>query len=342
MPHNCHSHDRAHKRYYKTFNYPDFQTGDKTLLTGIRGVTDSEKVYISGFYVPSVQADTTSFVYKGCACGHGKFYDLNYPKVDDVATITNLYGPNNGAVENTINVVGNYTIENVNGTFGCLYQGPLDNTGTWTTIVPTPLSPYDKIINTICHSNMGDLVVGNYDTLLIQGKAFIYDMITEKYYNIISADSISITAYGVWHNGGHSYTICGGYTTNTLTNVAYIADWNNETHELSNWQIYQFDNDPVKASITHFDGITKGCGDGKYNLTGDYLKVNGTEEIAFFAKVKRNEDETFDPIAKWSVVAYPDEDVTSGNSVYKDVVIGVYSSVGDDSVNGYLSNLKKY
>src|SRR5579872_5779458 len=85
--------EKKEKRVYRTFNYPGTQSGDKTLLTGIRRKTDSSRLYISGFYVPTDTDQTTSFVYKGCLCGKGKFYNLNFPFKK---TITNLYGPNNG------------------------------------------------------------------------------------------------------------------------------------------------------------------------------------------------------------------------------------------------------
>lgn len=336
-----HSHDHGCRtRKYKTLNYPHFVAGDKTLLTGIRGVEDSEKVYISGFYVPSDANKTTSFIYKGCICGKGKFHNLNFPKVSGMSTITNLYGPNNGKCDGTINVVGSYTTQNQTGILGCLYQGKLDNSGEWTTIIPSSLSPTDYVINTICHSNMGNLVVGNYDTILIQGKAFIYDMKTHQYYGITNMNAVSITAYGIWHNSHHSYTICGGYTTSILENFAYVVDWDNETHTFSNWQTFSFNNDPITAKITHFDGITGGPTKNTYNLTGDWLSNVAVDQVGFSAQIKRTSPHgPFFANADWALIGYPHSAVTSGNSVYKDVIIGVYTKLSDASVNGYVSTL---
>jgi hypothetical protein len=324
---------------YKTFNYPNSTTGEKTLLTGIRGKTDSEKVYISGFYVPQNSEDTTGFVYYGHLNGKGKFYNLNYPNVNDVKTITNLYGPNNGACENKIQVVGSYTIQNEKGTFGCLYEGPLDGSGKWTTIVPTPLSA-DKILNTICHSTMGNLIVGNYDTILVQGKAFIYDIKTKKYYKITNPEAISITAYGIWHNNSELYTICGGYTNKEGTNFAYVVDWNNKTHKFSNWQTYNYNNNEC-IKITHFDGITGGCDENTYNLTGDWL--NDGKGSGFYAQIKFNPKENkFNKNAKWYDIKYPNQAVTSGNSVYENYVIGVYTNLENNSVDGYIAKLENF
>lgn len=356
------------KRVYKNFNYPFATDGEKTLLTGIRGKSDSDKVYISGFYVPQNQPDTTSFIYYGCDCGKGKFYDLNYPSVNNVPTITNLYGPNNGEVKDTIQVVGNYTIDNVTGTKGCLYEGLVDNSGTWTTIIPTPLSA-NKILNTICHSTMGNIIVGNYDTILIQGKAFLYDIKTKKYYNITNKHAISITAYGIWHNECNSYTICGGYTTKEKKNIAYIVNWDNKKKILSDWQTYNYNNDD-NVKITHFDGITGGIDKKTYNLTGDWLgndadnnnndcnddndsnsnndsnnsndnNNDNTNESGFFAQVKFCEEKKrFEKKAVWYPIIYPKNKITSGNSVYKNIVIGVYADVKNNSINGYISRLK--
>jgi len=325
------SNRKQEKRVYRTFNYPNSKSGDKTLLTGIRRVRKSSKLYISGFYVPA-QGTTTAFVYKGCLCGKGEFYNLNYPLAN---TVTNLYGPNNGADGDNIQVVGNYT--NSNGIFGCLYQGPLNGSGNWITITPT------NAINTICHSTMGNLVVGNYDTAsdTTTSKAFIYDIKTGAYYNIINPNAVGISAYGIWYNHCEkNYTICGGYTT-TGNNFAYVVDWDNNTHLLGNWQIYSFDNNPVKSLDTHFNGITgRKC--GGYNLTGDWIGISlPSNELGFFATVERKKNGQFREKAKWSSVSYPKQLATSGNSVCDDIVIGVYTSIVND-VNGYVSDFKTH
>lgn len=317
------------KRFYSTFNYPNSKIGDKTLLTGIRRKRNSRNVYISGFYVKA-NGDTTSFVYKGTVHGEGKFYNLNYPMAN---TVTNLYGPNN-SMYNNVRVVGNYNNE-VEGNVGCLYDGPPNGMGTWTRIA----LPHS--INTICHSTMGRLVVGNYNRApyINTSKAFVYDIMTKKYYDIVKKDVLSISVYGIWHNSDSSYTICGGYINEDSViphSIAYVADWNNDTHTISNWQSYHYNNNP--SLVTHFDGIT-GRSDGGYNLTGDDSPIG---DIAFFAQISRKHYRgKFSKKAKWYPVSYPNALVTSGNSVLDNIVIGVYS--GDQSenmsVNGFISNM---
>lgn len=348
-------------RIYLTFNYPGYVPGSKTLLTGIRG--NGKTLYITGFYEPP-ESRTISFLYKGDLrgttgiCSNNSWNKLDYPE----SKATNLYGPLILDCDN-VRAVGNYTKEETDDkddkvistgnsgailgkesvTIGCMYEGKLDGSGKWTILTPT-----SDTINTIAHSTMGDLVVGNYDTILIQshgtrsdnplslsqGKAFIYDVKTKKFYNIEKEGTKSITAYGIWHNGGNSYTICGGLSYDNpddKLDTGYLVDWNNKTHEFSNWRDYYYADDKIKSLVTHFDGITSD-GNGGYNLTGDAITLSeGT--IAFFVNINKFNDRI------WQEIEFPESMGTSGNSVYKDIVIGVYKDTDDDAatVNGYIS-----
>lgn len=234
-------------RVYTTFNYPDSKEGDKTFLTGVRKCHN--KYYISGYYLSG--DISSSFVYSGKITGEGTWNVLSYPSTPtSTVTTTTLYGPN-PIRENYINVVGNYkTLETGDRVLGALYQGKLNGSGIWKTLIPSKITS-----ETIAHSTIGNLVVGNYlEEGHLFGKAFIYDICTEKYYNISSSYITSITAYGVWKNHKHCYTICGGTVTNKRDNVAYLVDWNNNNNTLSNWRFYKYDNDS-KMLLTHFNGI---------------------------------------------------------------------------------------
>jgi hypothetical protein len=341
-------------RIYQTFNYPGSIAGDKTLLTGIRKDKFSSDVYISGFYVPITPLERTiSFVYKGPLDGSGTFHPLNFPSAKGrVVTSTNLYGPNCGDKPGYIQVVGNYfTASTGPAAIGCLYEGPLDGSGEWTTIIPTSNKP---VLSTICHSTMGGLIVGNYDTEEHVSKAFIYDIKEKKYHDIIIKSKpkiTSITAYGIWHNGDGYYTICGGFSTKDTVEVSvtdtprikidtgYIVDWNNDIERFENFTSFNYDNDPIKSLITHFDGITSDTRGG-YNLTGDYIEIGDKPQLGFFANVKRccDYDDGFRK-ATWSPVKFPGSIVSSGNSVYRDVVIGVYVLPQDETVYGYVSQV---
>lgn len=324
--------------HYQTFNYSGAQPGSKTFLTGIRGVHHSNQVYISGVYILPNSTLPSGLIYKGGLCSRrsravapeGTWHVLNYPSaLGRTVTGTSLYGPNNGTTRNTIQAVGNYTTQETGQIpLGCLYQGPLDGSGTWITLIPSSSEP---VINTIVHSTMGNLAVGNYDTMLITGKAFIYDIDTQEFSDLTYEDAVSMTVYGIWHNSGRSYTICGGYTSlSDRRTYGYVADWNRKTKTLTNFKTYAYDNEPERIRFTHFDGITGAC--SGYHLTGD--QGNVADSGAFFTVVKKNDGQ-----AKWKSLAYPGAQTTSGNSVYKNIVIGIYTDESGN-VNGYLAQLR--
>ncbi len=323
-------HHKTNRKYY-TFNYPEQASGGETLLTGIRKVSGKHNsYYISGFYKYPNGASVISFVYKGPLSGNGTWNTLNYPSSSGITVLeTNLYGPNNGP-RSEIQVVGNYTTEETGASaIGCLYEGPLDGSGKWTSLIPTSSS---QVLDTIAHSTMGGLVVGNYNTQPHVSKAFIYDIKKGVYHDIKKPEAVDITAYGIWHNGGHSYTICGGYSNADVISgldSAYLVDWNNKKRRFSNWRTFSYKNDPLKAVVTHFDGITSD-GNGGYNLTGDWSGVADGPQSGFFCNVRGNK-------ATWSSISFPHHKLTSGNSVSQKIVIGVYPSNKTNSVYGYIS-----
>ncbi|MCE5293445.1 MAG: hypothetical protein LLF94_02370 [Chlamydiales bacterium] len=330
------------ERAYFTFNYPAGPEGGETLLTGLRGLkSDPSKVLMSGFYKYPGGSPVVAFMYKGRLPNQdGSFYILNYPSSPGLTVAeTNLYGPNNGK-KNNIQVVGNYTtVEAGTTAFGCLYQGPLDGTGSWRTLVPTSAEP---VLNVIAHSTMGGFVVGNYDTQLDEGKAFIYDIKNDLYYDITHPNAKSITAYGIWHNGGHCYTICGGFSdVDSIEGfeTGYLIDWDSKNKKLCNFRTYYYNNDKTHAIASHFDGITSD-GKGGFNLTGVAIALGDeAPEVGFFAHVKKKHLKPTGNMSKasWEEIRYPNQLFTTGNSVYKKTVIGVYTSINDNSVNGYVS-----
>ena len=151
----------------------------ETLLTGIRAIPDhnrhdrdwskargSDAVYISGVYRPPQSDHPIGLIYQGELSGkHGKWHVLNFPSSHHAkVTGTTLYGPNAGLECGadlpehsskflpTIQVVGNYTTkETGDSALGCLYQGPVDGSGKWTTLCPPSSKP---VLNTIAHSTM--------------------------------------------------------------------------------------------------------------------------------------------------------------------------------------------
>ena len=317
---------------YATLNYPNGVTGSSTFLTGIRGVDNSSDVYISGIYTPtSSMSDDVGLLYKGPITGGGSWNILNYPSSPGVTvTTTSLYGPNNNGTD-AVTVVGNYTTQEQGGApIGAMYQGPIDGTGTWTTIMPP------GAVVCIPHSNMGGFVVGNYDTsqVVVTGKVFIYD-ITNQTYSFLTKTGASLTAYGIWYNGGTSYTITGGLTENG-TVTGYLVDWDSSTQTASNWTTFT---DPKAGTnlVTHFEGITTD-GSGGYNLAADDVDINsGIVERAAFANVPRLPLGDFGT-ATWRRIDFPNSTVTSSNTVFTNHILGVYQ-MGTDVSNGFVATL---
>lgn len=330
----------ASSTQYSTLStYPNPSSGSSTVVTGIRGVANSSNVYISGIYFESTA--NSGLLYVGpISTTNGVWNLLNYPSSpNNTVTNTALYGPN--STENGgIVIVGNYStqqFEGGNGALGLIFTGTVDaqgningNAGVWKTIVPQVLEE-SPVINTIAHSNMGNLVVGNYDTVLDRGKAFIYDINNNQYFGLHKPGSISTTAYGIWWNGGESYTIAGGYSDGNKQGLTtgYLVDWNAETHVASNWTSINYMNQPISSAVAHIEGITTD-NNGGYNLAADVTVISQMSLLAAFVHVGRNSDGSF-TTPQWTTVNYPNSIINSANTVYENTILGVYSLTNSTS-----------
>jgi len=200
----------------------------------------------------------------------------------------------------------------------------------------------DSIKNTIAHSNRGGLVVGNFDTMLIAGRAFVTNLTGSSWFEITKPGAVSITAYGIWQNSTNNYTIAGGYFTPVKGSApvehGYLVTYNSVTKKLSNWASYDYQNRPAAVRITHFDGITPD-GSGGYNLVGDWVGAGAVRNgLGFFAHVTPTVAGKYGT-ATWTQLKYPSSVVTSGNSVYENYAIGVYVNSGSSIVNPYLATI---
>lgn len=313
-----------------------------TFVTGIRRVEGSTHVYITGGY--SEGSSTVPLLYVGPLSGEGGTW---YP-IEPSATLAvgeninsgNLYGPDNSSTAGEVNLVGTYQIESDNVTYGFYYSGPVDGSGdTWINIDPTSLMDGgDVLLGTVPHSNMNGVVVGNFDTQLNEGRTFIYNTATDTYYELTKTGTTSISAYGIWWNGGTSYTITGGYHDPLLATegeVGYLVDWDSSTQVASNWQYYNFQNQTNQ--VTHFEGITYG-GEGTYNLATGWITPGTGASGAAFAQISRNSNGTFGD-ATWAQVVYPGAESTTGNTVYLNNVLGVYLLSGSGVTYPYIATI---
>ena len=320
-------------------------------VTGVRGYDANNNVLLTGSYLSG--GKTQGMWWLGSLDnGVGAYYKIT-PKISNETVTSSLfYGPNTALFNpslgaGNVRIVGSYqnsrsTTNNLN--HGLIYTGPLNGqNGTWTSIDVTRLilrqagviTNTNGIANTIPHSTMGNLVVGNYDMaggLTNTGNAFIYNIASNSWTIFSPTNSgtapIGTTAYGIWQNGSNSasYTIAGGALTNG-TNTAFLVDYNSATGSFSNLTYFADSNVP---GFTHFEGITA-FGNG-YNLVA--TTANGPALVSI--------DRTAGPVsafgsATWTPINYPGSWLSTGNTVFKNYALGIYFSAGGLSLeNSYV------
>src|SRR5215471_16241549 len=171
---------------YSPFSYPGAAATEPQGPTGVRGA-GGEDVYVTAIWN---SGSSQGLLYFGPLSGggnNGTWTVLNYPGAGN----TSLYGPN-GLASGNVRLVGSYTACDATPpprNHGLLYEGPPDNSCStcWQTIdfpisaaSPSP-SPEEVVQNTIAHSTMGTLAVGNFDTNFDPGGAWVYDVIAHSW-----------------------------------------------------------------------------------------------------------------------------------------------------------------
>lgn len=327
---------------YVDFNNPAGQT----TIQGIRGVSDSENVYIAGSLLGQNNL-VQGLIYEGTLKGsgnEGKWHIVNFPSTPEaVVNNTSCYGPNNGR-HGTIQIVGSYKISTStskapSGNLGFYYEGPLDGSGVWVQVSPNG----GNTNNVFVHSVMGGLAVGNYDVENDKnGYAFLYDVVNKECTEFKLPDSLTTTLYGIWHNAGDSYTLAGGYTTPKFGKIsqAFLVDYNSKTKKTTNLKSFSYNNETILSIITHFEGITISKKDG-YNMPSDWVTVKGEKSGASFVSVNRNSDGSFGE-ANWIDVDFPNSTATSANTAYKNNILGVYvaeDSAGTKTVSSFVAKV---
>lgn len=332
---------------YSPFEYPQANGGSYG-PTGIRSA-GGQNVFVTGSIHPSptppppCSVESDGILYEGPLSGNGVWRVLNYPSSANITvTGTVLYGPD-GLPLGNVRIVGSYTKCQDEGTnvrnHGLLYEGPADGSGTWQTIdYGGPLRSGEVVLNTIVHSTMGGLAVGNFDTNLLIGRAFVYDIAANHWEELIKP-SVSITAYGIWYNGGTSYTIAGGYSDANPNGIdhGYLANYDSSTRMALDWTRYDFDNGPhTHIEVSHFDGITTDNKGGFY-LTGEWA---GEQRLGgFFAHVPQMPHRAFGD-ARWRDIEYPGSVITTGNTVFENYVFGIHFPTLGSPFSGYIANVQ--
>jgi len=296
-------------------------------LQGLRGGDVPGQYLISG---TSTDAESDGILFVGPITATG---GTTYPVRVPGAQSTSVYGPDNlGAGQ--VRLVGSYINAGSSTRHGFLFEGTTtdltNGTGTYTTI------DADGATFTYVHSTMGGLAVGNDDGPTVgvpqgTGQAFIYDVATKQFVRDIRfPGSLSTTAYGIWHNGGTSYTICGGFSQFPFNNggdqnqplgQAFLADYDSATGQFSHWKAFSYPSGQANADVlTHFEGISS-TEKGVYTLAASALQA-GSTPLGSFVSVRRNTDGSFGDGA-WVDVTYPGSGAALLTSVYGNAVTGV-------------------
>jgi hypothetical protein len=331
-------------------------------VTGIR-LADEEtgQVLITGSY-SSPNTPTKGMLYRGpkypsdslgCPSTGSTGCYCMIPDIEG-ATSSILYGPDthlfnpNSIDEGKVRAVGSYT-DGQNRNHGVLYNGPLDGSGKWESIDMDG----DNVVNTILHSTMGDLIVGNYD---VQGtdsgkfNAFIYNMRTGLRYKLVlklpsGAVAEFVTAYGIWQNIQDKpyYTIAGGLRHSGLDiNDGYLVDYDSEARTVNNLRIFSYNSN--RSLLTHFEGITQFGGEMTrfgpryYSLaaTGDQTAANMGTGGAAFAVVERLPDGSFGE-ARWEPSHVGGSSINTGNTVLENNLYGIYKTSNSSGIQSYVA-----
>jgi hypothetical protein len=300
----------------------------------------------AGQYLITGTSQATGILYVGSISGQGTSYPVTYPG----ASSTSVYGPNDlggGRVQ----LVGSYRTANSSVVSGFFFQGAIAKgavTGAYRTVA-VPGATFNYV-----HSTMGGLAVGNYDgptasgQKLGPGRAYLYNVATGQFVtNITFPGSISNTAYGIWYNGGTSYTIVGGFSKRAVNNMddqrrpigtGYIVDYDSAagpSGQFSHWKAFTY---PSGSNIlTHFEGISSPA-PGVYTLSADSVQVGGHHPAqGSWVVVKRNPNGTFGR-GTWVNLHYPGVvGWTSNDSVAGNQVVGIAIGRMADGTVGELS-----
>ncbi len=337
-----------------------------TVVTGVRGAGGGA-VVLTGLVAQS-GGSAAAFLYRGrLASAAGAAVSVLHPAFRGVTTAT-FYGPDTHVFNpraipaGQVRAVGSYVSSAApRGVHdqGMIYLGPVSgHSGTWRSIdVPAdgqnvtgharacpPRPRRCHVMDTIPHSTMGNLVVGNYDLNptvrggIASGNAFIYN-ITRRQWTLVRLHgslSTKTTLYAIWQDGGPGsprYTLAGGSSAHGGQR-GFLVSYNERTGAFGRPVFYSYGNRPAK--YTHFEGIT--AAPGGFNLVAMsaghdpalvYIPVRG----AFFGR------------ARWfqvPVAASPlcPCQVVSGNTVWRNHVMGLFIPASSPAPHTYLATLQ--
>ena len=342
------------------------RSGD--VITGVRGSSRGQ-VVLTGGAATGNGTQNRPFLYRGALSrAAGAAVSVHNPPFSGVTSAT-FYGPdthyfNPAAIPaGDVRAVGSYTSSKAPAGVvnqGLLYLGPAGRSGgAWTTIdVPAhgsrttghrracPRSrPRCIVMDTIAHSTMGNLVVGDYDLNprvrggVISANAFIYNLSSRRWtlLHLGGSQSSQTTLYGIWQDGGprsRTYTLAGGSAA-SAGKRAFLMTYNERTGAFGRPTFFHYGNGP--SLVTHFEGIT--AVPGGFNVVA--MSTAQDVSMAFIPVSARTG--SFGR-ARWHPVDVTGSSlcssgcsVTTGNTVYRNRVMGLYARTGASLPGSYLA-----
>jgi hypothetical protein len=333
-----------------------------SVVTGVRG-SGGRGVVLTGTYVAG--GTSAAFLWRGpLSRAAGAAVSVLRPAFRGVTGAT-FYGPdthlfNPRAIpRGDVRAVGSYVSSDAPPGVhdqGMIYLGPVSGRGgRWTSIavpahgrhvtghVPAcpPRRPKCLVLDTIAHSTMGHLVVGNYDLKptvrggLVSGNAFIYSISTRRYTLLRLHGSLSTKSsfYGIWQDGGPGsprYTLAGGSSAH-LGQRGFLINYNERTGRFGRPFFYTYANRPVP---THFDGIT--AARGGFNLVA--VTAGHGPAMAYVRALRHGgfSRARWWPVPVSSSALCPCQAVT-GNTVWRNRVMGLYLNSASPAERTYLA-----
>jgi len=317
-------------------------------ITGVRQWDASGNMILTGGTGPaSLDTASPAFLYEGTlpstTSASGTYTNNLTPMIGGSAVTggvqfysanTPYYDPSIGT--GNVLAVGAYKVA-TNSTYqdGVLYHGPLTgsiDSNSWTAIhVPDALATGTNLVgDTIPHSIMGDLIVGNFDTQASPfGQGFVYNIRTSNYSKLTFGAVTTI--YGIWQDGGSAstiYTMVGGYSTATNANQnGFLVNYDSANGQSSNFTPMSFNND--RSLVTHFEGISSysnGFSLAATTTNGAAFAYISTNSSGFFA-TNTNSDGL--GIASWIGISNTiNSSITTGDTVFSNSVMGIYPTTG--------------
>ncbi len=343
------------------------RSGD--VVTGVRGSGGAD-VVLTGGVATGDGTQNDPFLYQGTLGGAAAGAAVSVRTAPFAGeTSATFYGPDTHAFNpasipaGQVRAVGSYTSSSAPAGVvnqGLIYLGPVRGPGgSWTSIdVPADGSrttrhmracprtrPHCIVMDTIAHSTVGNLIVGDYDLRppvpggAISANGFLYNLSTHRWtlLDLGGTQSSQTTLYGIWQDGGpgsRTYTLAGGSAASGHKR-AFLMDYNEATGRFGTPRYFHFGNGP--ALVTHFEGITAVAG-------GFNLVAMSTAQYASVAFVPvRHRTGSFGR-ARWhplnvtgSALCSGGCTLVTGNTVYRNRVMGLYLPAGATLPGSYLA-----